>query len=105
MRLFITQNLQKPTYVDKLNQILTSEIDFSLVHSVDGYIHSFVYGHRTVLQFTWKWLLHGQRRKIHRALPFLHSTMRLVFFCCAAEHIRQTTLFGFYTDLAQLLSE
>jgi len=38
-------NAYTPTYVDELDEILTSEINFSLVHGVDGHIHSFVYGH------------------------------------------------------------
>jgi len=36
------------TNVDKLNEILASENDFSLVHRVDGHLQSFVHGQRRI---------------------------------------------------------
>ena len=61
------------TYVDELDEVLTSQTDLRLVDSVDGHRHAFVRGQRAIVhvRLHWNRVFHRQRREVLRALSDL----------------------------------
>ena len=64
---------KKSTNVDKLNEILASKTDFSLVRGIDGHFQSLVHGHHAIGPSMCISFFHRQRRKVRRTLSFLRT--------------------------------